>query len=192
MRHTTAFVKGRGQLPIYEAHKVCHLKKNDQGDATTSNSEHKWSNCLGSNAPTAFIPSHPPPLYTHLYLPPFPTQSIDTPFPSLLLFLSRFYSTLLSAGHNSQKENRHSSAFSIGSSVFQENKRADKLCEVISPGTNQHRSPAWCPPSPHPSWPLTLNTLSLSSFSCSVRVWLANTKSGQIPFIKCKDSINLT
>lgn len=130
---------------------------------------------MGSYAPTAFIPPHPHHSALTSTCLPFLLRPSTHPFSSSV-FLSLFHCTLLSAGHNSQKENRHSSAFSIGSSEFQENKRADSLCEVISPGTNQHRSPAWCPPSTHPSWPLTLKRLSLSSFSCSSKVTLANTK----------------
>lgn len=110
------------------------------------------------NTNGATVWGHMPPLLSFPHTPttlhsPLPASLSHSDLrhtPSLPLFLSLFHSTLLSAGHNSQKENRHSSAFSIGSSEFQQNKRADSLCEVISPGTNQHRSPAWCPPSPHP------------------------------------------
>lgn len=127
---------------------------------------------FGSYAPTAFIPSHlQRSTLTSTCLPSLLRPSTHL----FLLFhcfsLSLLHSIRLSAVQNNQKENRHSSAFSIGSSEFLQNKRADSLCEVISPGTNQHHPPAWCPPSPHPCWPLTLHTLSLSSFlSCSSKV----------------------
>lgn len=129
---------------------------------------------FGVICPHCFHSLTPPPLCIHLYLPPFPTQTFDTPL--LFLCFSLFFIPLCSlqattvrrktdtAVHfqlDLQNSSKIKGQIAFVKSSHPERTNIGPLLGVLHPHT--------------PSWPLTLNTLSLSSFCCS-KVRLANTK----------------
>ncbi len=106
--------------------------------------------------------------------------------------LSLLHSTRLSAGPNSQKENRHSSAFPIGSSEVLQNKRPDSLVKSSHPErTNFGPLPGvFYPHTPSGPWH-SIHSPFQAFFSCSskVRLFNAKKKKRNIQCINLRDDV---